>query len=188
MSKSYVNPTFLEDALQLSISSFKRQLSAEGCINTGSIQWSNGSSINYLVNMIENTPYIQLDYNIGEKPIKYKVNLTSIPSNLGRGKLWYFLCPHTGKRCQKLHCINGYFLHRSAFTNTMYRIQGSSKKWRELQKGFKLSDKATAAYNETRKKYFKNHYKDKITKRGLRLIKTIEKSNDSDLLDVIRRL
>ena len=63
-----------------------------------------------------------------DEPRNYKVYLTSTPSNLNRGEIWYFICPQTKKRCRKLYSIGGYFLHREAFNGCMYKIQIESKK------------------------------------------------------------
>ncbi|MEH6405997.1 MAG: hypothetical protein V7767_01830 [Leeuwenhoekiella sp.] len=75
---------------------------------------------------------MELDYNYKKEPRNYKVNLVSIPSNIGNGKIWYFLCPETNKRCRNLYSIGGYFLHRKAFKGAMYESQKQSKKWRAI--------------------------------------------------------
>jgi len=85
-------------------------------------------SISINVNTQSEQPYIELDYNYRDKPRNYKVYLTSTPSNLDKGKIWYFLCPHTNKRCRKLYSIGGYFLHREAFKNCMYQSQSQTLK------------------------------------------------------------
>ncbi len=78
-------------------------------------------TISIQVNTISESPYTELDYKCDSEPIKYIIYLVSVPSNIGVGKVWYFLCPNTGKRCRKLYMINTYFLHRSAFKITVMR-------------------------------------------------------------------
>lgn len=49
--------------------------------------------------------------------IEYKVEFVSIHSNLGRGRIWYFVCPFTGNLCRNLYKPpNGkYWAHRSYY-------------------------------------------------------------------------
>ena len=63
-----------------------------------------------------------------------KRQLTSIPSNLGKGVVWYFICPFTWKRCRKLYLLDERFMHRSALPSEMYECQTQSKKWRGIDK------------------------------------------------------
>ena len=67
---------------------------------SGQISWNNGNCIGYEAEFTILNQVISLDYyNInssGERTIlKYKIQLTSIPSNLGKGQIWYFICPFT---------------------------------------------------------------------------------------------
>ncbi len=102
--------------------------------------------------------------------------LVSIPSNLGKGKVWYFVCPHTNKRCRKLYLISGYFLHREAFNGCMYESQTKSKKWREMERVYGSYFKSDECYEELHKKHFKKFYNGKPTKRYLKLMQKISQS------------
>lgn len=79
-------------------------------------------------------PYIELDYKCNEAPIKYRVQLVSVPSNLGKGVVWYLVCLRTGKCYRKLYLVDNYFYHRSAFRGCMFQKQTQSKKSRWLDK------------------------------------------------------
>lgn len=182
MQKPSTFPTLYNEALQINISKLKGWgYLAPGQIKSGTINWSrNGNrtgSISIKVNTQNLTkPYIELDYKYRDEPRNYKVYLTSTPSNLNRGEIWYFLCPTTNKRCRILYSIGGYFLHREAFPGCMYEIQTQSKKYRELYKPIGTFLWSDTLYNEIYKKHFKKTYAGKPTKRYLRIMKKIEET------------
>ena len=190
-------PTLYDEAMQLNISKLKQW----GCLNEThharhTLTWSSTSwhgtyergSISMTVNMITARPYIELDYNCNEEPYKYRVMLVSIPSNLGKGNIWYFRCPQTNKRCRKLYLVGGYFLHRAAFKGCMYESQIQSKKYRELDRTFGVYFKADNLYNQLYQKHFKKTYAGKPTKKYLRIMEQIDKSERISYLDIERHL
>lgn len=117
--------------------------------------------------------HIQLKYNSNKEPIEYTVRLVSVPSNLGRGKVWYFLCPHTLKRCRYLHAVDKYFLHREV-TQGMYEIQTYSHRGRLYNKA--LRGGSDDFYEEINRPYFKKYYRGKPTRRYKRLLNKLEKN------------
>ena len=181
MPKPYTFPTLYNEALQISISKLKEweYLNPEQ-IKSGTITWSrNGSqtgSISIQANTYSEKPYIELDYKYKDEPRNYKVYLTSTPSNLNRGEIWYFICPQTKKRCRKLYSIGGYFLHREAFNGCMYETQTQSKKYRQLDKTLGAYFKSDNLYSELYKKNFKKTYAGKPTKKYLRIMEQIQKA------------
>jgi hypothetical protein len=68
-------------------------------IKSGTLNWSrNGKetgSISIKVNTHKEQPYIELEYKYNDEPRNCKLSLVSMPSNLGKGLIWYFLCPET---------------------------------------------------------------------------------------------
>lgn len=143
-----------------------------------SIHWTNQSgertsSIAVIIDTNEIKGSITFDYTYNQsQKINYTVQLMTRPSNLGNGRLWFFVCPSTFKVCRKLHLNSGYFLHRTAFSDVYYEKQLQSKRWREWDKAFGsyLDDKV---YEELHKKHFKKFYKGKPTKRYLKLMKKL---------------
>ena len=179
MPKPATYPTLFDDVLQLHITRLKKWGYLE--TNTskgGAIDWSsNGESIGrisifHLSNETEN--YIELDYKYRDEPRNYRVHLVSVPSNLGKGIIWYFLCPETGKRCRKLYSIGGYFLHRTAFRDCMYDSQTKSKKWQQMERVYGVYFELDRLYEQLYKKHFKKFYNGKPTKKYLTLLKKIE--------------
>ncbi|TCO07027.1 hypothetical protein [Natronoflexus pectinivorans] len=193
MPKFPTFPTLYNEALQLNIS----KLQGWGYldpkqIKSGTLDWSkNGNpsgSISIRANTLSERPYIELDYKYRDEPRNYKVYLTSTPSNLNRGEIWYFICPQTNKRCRKLYSIGGYFLHREAFKGCLYETQTQSKKYRELEKTFGAYFKSDELYSELYKKHFKKTYAGKPTKRYLRIMERIQKAESIPYHEIERAM
>jgi len=116
-------------------------------------------------------PYLELDYKYNGNSINYQVPFVTVPSNLGKGDIWYFLCPATKKRCRKLYQISERFLHREAFQRCFYSKQVCSKYYRYLENTIGKEFEADEAYEEMQKPFFKKYYNGKPTKRYLKLLK-----------------
>ena len=193
MPKPYTFPTLYNEALQLSISKLKGWgYLVHGQIKSGTLNWSrhgkNTGSISITANTRSEQPYIELYYKYKDEPRKYKVYLTSTPSNLNRGKIWYFLCPHTKKRCRKLYSIGGYFLHREAFNGCMYESQTQSKKYRQLDKTLGAYFRTDELYSQLYQKHFKKTYAGKPTKRYLRIMEQIQKAESIPYHEIERAM
>lgn len=174
MPKPHTFPTLYDEVKTISIAFLKthKYLEPDG-FKGGSIIWSrNGEqtgNISIKVNTYHENPYLELDYSFNKIPINYIVPLVSVPSNLGKGVVWFFVCPITGNRCRKLYLVDRYFYHRSAVKGCMYEKQTQSKKSREFDKvlgGYFGIDKL---YDHLYKKHFKKYYAGKSTKKYLQL-------------------
>ena len=189
MPKPHTFPTLYNEVLQISISKLKEweYLNPEQ-IKSGTLTWSrNGnqtSSISIRVSTHSEQPYIELDYKYRDKPRNYKIKLVSMPSNLGKGFIWYFLCPQTNKRCRKLYLIDGYFLHREAFSGCMYETQTQSKKHRQINKTLGTYFKTDDLYCQLYRKHFKKTYAEKPTKKYLRIMKQVNKAENISLKEI----
>jgi hypothetical protein len=170
----------VDDCLTISITKLKEWNYLNYGHKSGTICWSrNGethSKIDISVTFLEYEKYIFLDYKADGEPKRYKVKIFEVPSNLGKGFLYYFKCPVTHKLCRKLYLDNSMFLHRTAF-NMMYQKQTESKRNRELTKVFYKVMLPDEVYAERYKKYFKTHYNGKPTKRYLKLENRIRLAN-----------
>ncbi|QBK77381.1 hypothetical protein QK342_14005 [Myroides odoratimimus] len=180
MPKKNTFPTLYDEVLQLNITKLKEwEYLNPNQIQNGTISWNRNkdkiASISVTANTKNEQPFIELDYNYNDKPINYKINLVRVSSNLGKGFIWYFLCPRTNKRCRKMYLVNRYFAHREAFKNAMYETQTYSKLNREVIKKFSPYLKQDNLYSELYKKHFKKTYAGKPTKKYLRLMREIQK-------------
>lgn len=151
---------------------------------SGSITWTdnynNKNSISIKTEMTNESGVLELSYTYNHnEEIRYKVLMITKESNLGKGNIWFFICPHTRKLCRKLHFKDGYFLHRTAFSNLYYEQQLKSTKYRFLEKlMFRGCFKNDLLYEEINKKYFKKFYNGIMTKRYKRILKKIEKNRN----------
>jgi hypothetical protein len=184
MGRYTTYPTIVEDCLTFRLKSlFENNNDYFSTYGTrkGLTSWSrNGeahSSVSIEVTYAEYETYIVFDYKCNGEPKRYKVNLINKISNLGKGVIWFFVCPSTGKLCRKLYLNNGYFLHRTAFKSMMYSKQIESKNFRNIGKLFGAYFVRDEVYGELFKKYFKTHYNGKPTKRYLKLKTKIDISN-----------
>lgn len=195
MPKPYSFPTLFDEIKSFSITDLKRL----GYIHyplvvTGIIQWKNNfdevtGAINIYVHLMENEQFINLSYTaIGETEYNYKVLLEALPSNLGKGDVWYFICPFTLQRCRKLHLIQGRFMHRSALKTGMYSTQIKSKQWRRIDKVYGVYFALDRNYSQLHAKHFKKRYKGKPTKRYLKLIQKISQAEKIPIEDIERLL
>ena len=193
MPKPHAFPTLYNEALQIHISKLKGwgYLDPEQ-IKSGTLNWSrNGNptgSISIQVNTHSEQPYIELDYKYRDEPRNYKVYLTSTPSNLNKGEIWYFICPQTKKRCRKLYSIGGYFLHREAFNGCMYETQTQSKKSRYLDKTLGVYFRSDQLFEQLYKKHFKKQYAGKPTKKYLKLTQQIQRAESIPANEIERAL
>jgi len=178
-------PTLIDELRSFTLSDLKKlgYLKKDTFVS-GTMNWINRydeitSSISLAVNNSEYNNYLELSYTCNDEVLKYKVNIIKLPSNLGKGKVLYFICPFTNKRCRKLHLINGKFMHRSALINPLYSKQIESKRWREWNKTFGTALELEILYEKLYSKNFKKYYDGKPTKKFQKLSNQIEKLKNS---------
>lgn len=140
------------------------------------------------MNTISEYPYIHLEYKYNDKSINYKVCLVDIPSNLGKGVLWYFVCPKTGNRCRKLYLADTYFCHRSACRVCMNEKQTQSKKTRHFDKLFGKVFQYDQIFEQLCKKHIKKQYACKQTRKYLRLTQKLKILNVFTFQDLEKKL
>ena len=128
--------------------------------------------------MSNDESYIQLKYvhTKGENKtdLDYKIYLLKIPSNLGKGFRYYFICPISGKRAKILYSAYGslYFKHREEYKDRIYyEGQNDSKSFRDAS-----SYRIGKLLDDLYKKQKKSHYRGLPTKLLLR-IKRVEFRN-----------
>jgi hypothetical protein len=170
----------IENCSTLTVTKLKEWGYLNNGIKEGVISWSISGEVHSRIgiksNISEYNKFITLDYNQNGEVINYNVHFVSIPSNLGKGEILYFVCPSTGKHCRKLYLNSKYFLHREAFNYLYYEKQNESKKNRRL---ISILDKVylkDEVYKQQFKKHFKTHYNGKVTKRYQKILDKIKLS------------
>ena len=178
MPKNYTFPYLFDENKSLSLTDLKQMgFLKKNKVTYGKIKWKilgeNTSSINIQVKRSEMENYVEFDYTCNNASYNYKVYLVSVKSNLNEGRVLYFQCKFTGKRCRKLHLINGMFQHRTASKIGMYSKQTLSKRVRFFEQFYGAYFESENLYSELYSKHFKTHYKGKPTKKYLRLMQKI---------------
>lgn len=168
MAKIATDPTLFDNVLRINISTLKKWgFLVPGLNEECIINWGKRASCSFCINMNSEQPYIELEYKYNGTIRNCKIILIQVPSNLGIGVMWYFLCPRTSKRCRILYLVGGYFSHREAFTDCMYYCQTQSKKYRNCTGAFReleLDCKIDQLYHQTFTKYLKKKYNGVPTK------------------------
>ena len=171
MAKSNTFPILLDEVLQINISMLPL---APGQIKRGVIKWAeNANGISIQIDTQNEQPCIELSYRYRDELHRYNVYLNSIPSNLNKGKVWFFVCPVSKKQCRKLYFVNGIFVHREAFNGCMYQRQTQSKKFRRYNKRLGALFELDESINQLHQKYFRKKYAGKPTRNYLKLLKKI---------------
>ena len=89
------------------------------------------------------------------------VDIEYLPSNLGKGAVPYFLCPHNGLYCRKLYTNGKVLVGRRAFYHT-YENNIHSRTQREQDRYYKLICCESEPYR-------KRYYKGKLTPFGRKI-------------------
>jgi hypothetical protein len=132
---------------------FKTRWLKAGARTSGLLQWTlvrTGEvtdSIGFKSDLGEQTGYVQLRWTStnqrsGEKRQREnRITLTTSPQPFG-GRRWFFICPRTGEKAQKLHLPSGAdtFASRKAY-RLGYRSQRESSRDRSLSRAFALRRK-----------------------------------------------
>ncbi|QNL49238.1 hypothetical protein H8S90_21245 [Olivibacter sp. SDN3] len=111
-----------------------------------------------------NEGYINLKYSIRGSQLHQTIRLASIPSNIGNSRVWYFICPFTGRRCRKIYLYRSYFRDRHNFDH-IYRSQTltpNQKNYLRIAEAANEVDRLTTMSFE--KNYRKFYYNGKPTK------------------------
>lgn len=182
-------PLIFDFCKQLSVTDLKRWKYLESdTIKKGFVTYTSfdyqSFKISILVDTELNNPFLEIGYTLNETYNKYRVYFQLVPSNLGKGFVWYFVCPRSGKRCRKLYFINSLFVHRNANKTGVYQTQTLGTKDKILIRQFDKTTKAHKAIELLNSKHFKRYYLGRPTKRYIQLLNWIEASegiNENDL-------
>lgn len=109
-----------------------------------------------------------------QKAISYDIRIVSIPSNLGKGRMYYFICPFTHKWCKYLYMGYGspYFKSREAYSHRIYYASQLSSR---LNKPNDIYWRLERQLEVLRPLHPKNHYKGTVTKAQQRIARLEQK-------------
>lgn len=122
--------------------------------------------------------YLQLSYNYCGEQRTYRISIESRPSNLGKGVVWYFRCPATQQLCRKLYLHDGWFVSRKAVPGC-YEVQALSKRDRLTKRVYNSFFQQDDVNEDLYKRYAKQTYRGKSTVRSQRLLKKLERMDET---------
>lgn len=188
-------PVVLDWVPQLKISSLRKwgYFKEESCSDI-TISWTSDWSfdkqaIRVIVDTRSDDPHIRLIYKntnsqMETSNMNYRVDLVQLPSNLGKGSIWYFRCPITDLLCRKMFSIGKYFGHREAFPEACYFSQTLSRKGRYLNSQYDKLQRREKGFDIVYGKGFTPYYNGVPTKKYIevsRWIKEGEGISEADL-------
>ena len=179
----------IEHCFTLSTTDIKHHLNYSNDVFNKGLQWANNIGpifrINYsIIEQSKTRKKVCLSYSYSnEERLDYSIQAIAIPTNLGIGKRWYFICPKTKKRCLKLIRPQNelYFLHRTAFPKVLYQKQRFSRKDWAFIRLFEMVFEADKLEMKIREPYRKKHYRGKPTPLKKKLIARNKKDLNFDI-------
>lgn len=173
----------LENCFTISIKDLKRKGLFNDPKTDSVLNWTKDNELYYSVSVeyfeCKNKKHIYLTQkNTKTETKKYRINITTIPSNIGNGVVMNFVCPITGKHCRKLYSCGGKFLHREA-TGLLYEQQARKE---PVSYAFYLNEEQRNIPNT---KNFRKYYKGKMTKRYFQILL---RTSNSEVIDAYRKI
>jgi len=183
MGRDTTGAITVNQCLQINVNFYKRLLVNDCFPFSNSLSWNTGASISYSLIKDNEGMFLELIYSKTIKEEKenfnYKIRIVSVPSNLGKGNNYYFICPISGKRCKILYMAYGsnYFKCRTAYQNRIYYpCQISSRLNLNNDIYWRVERQLKTLYP----KHPKTHYKGNFTRPQQRIKKLETKRNFHD--------
>lgn len=159
-------------------------------VSIGTLSWSNDNNVTFKTKFNSIEKYIELTYTQTYRDkktdCKYIIDIIEVPSNLGKGSNWYFICPVSGLKAKILYLAYGSpkFMHRDEYKRRgcriYYPVQTSSKYEYHNDRYWEIE---RSTIPKLQIKRGKKTYRGKPTKRYLRLQKAW---NDWEYFDRMR--
>lgn len=174
-----------EGATRISISYLiRRGYIRKGRVYSGVLSWTNGHNIGFRSHYYGSERYFQLNYTTGSREDlichEHKIRLASIPSNLGKGEVLYFVCPVSTRLCRFLIFSNHnrMFVCREALAGrAFYESQTSSKLDLENDRYWSIRRKLDRLSSSRKETFI---YKGKKTRYAMRVDRLFEKMNAAE--------
>jgi hypothetical protein len=184
MPRPATYPETTGEVLRLELSYLiKQKIIQKGKDCSSTVSWTAShsgkqSSIGIRAFCSTSTPRLELHYQVTKKATgdvrkyDYRVYLETVPSNLGKGEVYYMVCPRSGQRARILYSPDGedMFVHREAAANRLYYDdQLMAKRFRRYNRYFSVSRKHEQLCSKKYKQYAKEVYAGEPTRWAKRL-------------------
>lgn len=163
-----------------------------GAITQGQMSWTDESTAGFECKCTGAEKWFRIYYTITNRQgtktkLDYKIQITTVPSNLGKGEVLYFVCPESGKRARVLYSAYRHpkYLHRDWYlerynVRIYYTTQQCSKRDYYNDRYHDLRKQVEKLENELFVKHRKALYRGKPTKDFRKLYKLREQMNYFD--------
>ncbi len=180
MGKPPTGAQTCESAITISLSSLiKSGFLIKGKNRSGTMAWGGKENPTHQIKISscwEPERYIRLKYSVKnshtDKVIKYDylIDLVTVPSNLGKGEVLYFVCPETGKRCRILYLAYGSHMWKSreAYDERLYYVSQISSKLSYANDRYWAYNRMVEKLEGT--KHFHDTHKGKPTRKAIHLL------------------
>lgn len=150
----------------------------KGKTTLGKLSWTfkgNPAGTIRIICSLAEEKYIRLVYTLVDRVAKkkkdfdYRIYLDSVPSNLGKGEVLYFLCPYTLKRCRILYSAYEYhkWQSRMAYEQRLYyESQLSSKMNYANTRYWKINSQIVEIQTSS---HFHEYHQGRLTRKSIRL-------------------
>ena len=183
MGRPYTGADYTTSARKLKL----KDLLRGGVIRMGEtveavLSWGTSPAVRIRSTYLPKEKFLELTYQDQDGTSwTQRVELTTLPSNLGRGEVVYFLCPRSGKRCRILYQAyhSRGFYHREAFSYRLYYPSQAVGKLERANDRYHRAEAQLMAMDRTRKQ---ETYQGKPTRRTLKREKLLSQLEELDNL------
>lgn len=166
----------------------KQEYIKKGSVIYGKLTWTDDSSMTIHSHYTKDKQYIRLQYTITDRfsgeseEMDYKVHITTVPSNLGKGEVPYLVCPVSGRRCRILYQAYGSNIYkcRKAYRNRIYYPTQISSKYDKYNDRYWELERQINKLKENARG--QSTYNGKLTKRKKRLERLKAEQQRMDML------
>ena len=169
-----------KEAIRLDITQLRQDGYLEpGAEVTGYLSWSNGASISFKSHYRDEA-YIELFYSFQGQTKRYKIEIELLPSNLGAGRIPYFVCPARSTRTRTLYLAYGssVFMSRQAYDKRLYYPAQVCSKYQRATTRYWEAEAQIAKLEQLRNQ---THYNGKPTKRYQRYKRLTKRLEEASL-------
>lgn len=156
------------------------------------VTWNDNNSIKIYINHDHEEIFIKLKYTLTDNQtgnkleMNYRIEIKSIPSNIGNGNIYFFICPVTRERCKVLYQAYGsnIFKSRKAYENRIYYpTQIASKKGIYRKRSLRVKERINKMQSDRKRQ--QEYFKGKRTKYSMKLEELQNKAEELDLRNTI---
>lgn len=184
MGRKPTGATTTGECLKLDVKLFSEEIKKGIHSFQSSVSWSNGARIAIALSekdghFVATLAYISTGRDGEKHHIIQHLRLVSVPSNLNKGEVFYFICPYTSNRCKILYSgyDSHYFKSREAYERRIYYFtQNRSRLDRHNDQYWRLSREIEGMKGKQRK----THYKGRKTALQQRIERVTQKRDYHD--------